>query len=179
MAKVNLYEYLFPQMEILFLALNAPDKSNKNKHWFSNNLSFWNVLLDSGLITERISNPLEGDVKVFGGQHINYKNWVYGVTDLNRTDVETNSQKVKVGSIDVERILNILDNSKVNKLCIVHSKVAEAFEKYGLISIKSGKSINGYGLVGNYKHTEIYEVPFHNASIPNKAEIYAFLVEKN
>lgn len=36
---VNLKEYIYPEMDILFLALNAPLVSNANAHWFSRNLS--------------------------------------------------------------------------------------------------------------------------------------------
>ena len=51
---VNLQEYIHPKMDILFVALNAPEISNSNAHWFSGTLNFWNILFDSGLIVERI-----------------------------------------------------------------------------------------------------------------------------
>lgn len=36
---VTLKEYVHPEMDILFLALNAPEVSNANAHWFSRNLN--------------------------------------------------------------------------------------------------------------------------------------------
>ena len=167
---VNLNEYLYKKMDILFLALNAPFNSNKNKHWFSNNLSFWNVLYKAGLIAERINDKFSADEIVFGGQSINYKNLIYGVTDLNRKDVQTDSNNVKVHSNDVKRILDILDENKVGILCIVHSKVFNMFRKVNLINLNTK-----YGHVGNYQKTKIFNVPFHNASIPNKHNYYGIL----
>jgi len=175
--KVNLVEYIYPKMDILFLALNAPDVSNSNEHWFSYNLSFWNLLFESELISQRIWNKLEGDVKVFGDNSINYKSWIYGVTDLNRDVVQTNSSGILTTNAHVKRILDIIDNSKIKKLCLMHSKVEKQFEKDGFITRGSG-SIEGYGKVGKYKDTIIYEVPFHNASISNKNIIYGLLKNK-
>lgn len=160
-------------MDIFFVALNAPHESNKNEHWFSRNLSFWNVLYNSGVITQPIFNKLEGDLKVFGDTSINYKKWSFGVTDLNRRDVETNSSNVKASRKDVDRILEIIDSNSVSKLCLLHSKVGRAFRKYG-----SEISFNGnrYGIIGTYNSTIVFEVPFHNASIPNKEQYYKTLI---
>ena len=83
-------------MDILFLALNAPVNSNNNKHWFSNNLSFWNVLFKSDLITQPVYDKMSADELVFGSQVINYKNAIFGVTDLNRRDVQTDSKDIRV-----------------------------------------------------------------------------------
>ena len=177
MDNVNLLESIYKEMDIFFVALNAPVKSNSNKHWFSGNLSFWNLLFRSGLITEPIINPLIGDVKVFKEHSINYKNWVYGITDLNREIVETNSSNVKTDKVQVARIISILDRCKVKKLCLLHSKVAEEFEAQGYITRNYRTGKNTYGKVGNYKETEIFEVPFHNASIPNKEINYNQLID--
>lgn len=118
MEKVNLVEYIYPKMDILFVALNAPEKSNKNKHWFSGNLSFWNLLFKSGLITEQITKPACGDIKVFGSTGINFRHQFYGVTDLHNQLVQTNSSKVKTTDEQVKRILSILDKNEVNKVCL-------------------------------------------------------------
>lgn len=177
MDTVNLSECIYKEMDIFFVALNAPVKSNSNKHWFSGSLSFWNLLFRSGLIKEQILNPLIGDVKVFKEHSINYNNWVYGITDLNREIVETNSSNVITDKAQVDRIVSFLEKFKVKKLCLVHSKVAEEFEAQGYITrnYKAGK--NAYGKVGDYKGTEIYEVPFHNASIRNKELFYNQLID--
>jgi len=169
--KVNLKEYLYPEMDILFVALNAPDVSNKNEHWFSYNLSFWNVLYKSGLITEPIFDKIKGDEKVFGSNAINFQNQIFGVTDLNRGIVQTDSSNIKTTTAQVKRILKIIDKHKVHKLCLMHSKVAIQFEKEWLI-------VRGeYGKVGKYKDVPIYEVPFHNASKKDKHKYYNLLIK--
>jgi hypothetical protein len=177
METVNLSECIYKEMDIFFVALNAPVKSNSNKHWFSGTLSFWNLLFRSGLITEQISNPLMGDVKIFKEHSINYKNWVYGITDLNREIVETNSSNVRTDKAQVARIISILEKNKVKKLCLLHSKVVEEFEAQGYITRNYTAGANTYGKVGSYKETEIFEVPFHNASIPNKEMYYNQLID--
>jgi hypothetical protein len=174
--KVNLQKYIHPKMDILFVALNAPDVSNTNRHWFSRNLSFWNLLFKAGIITQRIVDPLEGDEIVFDSTKINSGGIVIGVTDLNRDDVETKSNFVQTSKQQVERILEIIADTKVKKICIMHSKVAKEFAFNGIIkrNFKDGK--NCYGKVGNYIETEIFEVPFHNASLPEKEKYYKLLL---
>jgi hypothetical protein len=173
---VNLSEYIHQKMDLLFVALNAPDNSNKNGHWFTNNLSFWNILYRTGIITKPITNMLEGDVKVFGDNTINYNNWNIGVTDLNRKDVETDSTKVEVNQDDVYRIIEIIKNNQVARVCLMHSNVGQAFREYTNINFNS----NRYGLIGKLNETEIFEVPFHNATVANKDSYYALLLgEKN
>ncbi|WP_313375333.1 hypothetical protein [Chishuiella sp.] len=171
---VNLKEYLYPEMDILFLALNAPKVSNENAHWFSRNLSFWNLLYDAGLITSKIDEAKKGDETVFGGTSINLHNLVIGVTDLNNEVVETDSNKVTVEKKHLKRIIKILETNKVKKVCMIHSKVGDAFRKSNFIE---NLNKNRYGKIGNIGKTEIYEVPFHNASIPNKEQYYKLLID--
>lgn len=160
--KVQLNEYLHPEMDILFVALNAPDKSNKNAHWFSGNLSFWNVLFNAGIITQPIKDVLEGDIKVFGSTEINFNNLQFGVVDLVQDIVQTDSSKIKTKDEHVQRILSIVDKHPTKKLCLMHSKVGKQFQKSGIIKRNIISRNNSYGLVGIYNETEIYEVPFHN-----------------
>lgn len=171
--KVNLSEYIHPKMDILFVALNAPVNSNRNAHWFTNNLSFWNLLYRSGIITQEITNKLEGDIKVFGSNKINHKNQIIGVTDLNRRIVETDSKNVEVRPSDVRRIMEILKKNKVSRLCLMHSNVGSAFREFAS-EIKFNK--NRYGKIGQWNNTEIFEVPFHNASIADKEKYYNMLI---
>lgn len=171
--KVNLIEYIHPKMDILFVALNAPENSNRNAHWFSNNLSFWNVLFRSGIITQQITNKLEGDEKVFGSNKINYKNWSIGVTDLNRRVVKTNSNNVEILLSDVSRIMQILKVNEVSRLCLMHSDVGVVFRNYAT-DVKFNQ--NRYGKIGQLNNIEIFEVPFHNASIANKDDYYRMLI---
>lgn len=168
--EVNLKEYIHKKMDILFLALNAPEISNSKAHWFSGTLSFWNVLYYAGLTTRMIFNPEKGDETVFGNNETNYNNWIYGVTDLNRDIVMTDSSRVETNKFQINRILRILEENEVSRLCIMHSKVAQEFESTVLINRSSG-----YGVVGKYNNTIIYEVPFHNASVPDKHKYYALL----
>ena len=164
-------------MDLLFVALNAPEVSNANAHWFSYNLSFWNLLYRASVITQSLSDPKEGDVTVFGGNEINYKNWTIGVTDLNREVVATKSTKVTTDSTQVKRILSIIESNAVKRICLMHSMVAEEFEKNGIIVRNNKLGANEFGIVGNYKSTVIFEVPFHSGnSIPNKEIYYSKLI---
>jgi hypothetical protein len=174
---VQLQEYIHPQMDILFVALNAPEVSNSNKHWFSYNLSFWKLLFRAGIITQHITDCRIGDKKVFGSNAINFKNWVIGVTDLNREIVATNSRDVSTNKSQVERILAILKNNPTKKLCIMHAKVAEEFEKQGYIMRNYKVGENTFGKVGAYRGTIIYEVPFHSGNnYSNKERFYKLLI---
>lgn len=175
--KVNLKEFLHLKMDLLFVALNAPENSNRNAHWFSNNLSFWNLLHRTGIITHPISDKLEGDVKIFGDNTINYNNWNIGVTDLNRRDVETDSANVDVRPSDVTRILDIINTNKVAKVCLMHNKVGNAFKDYASDIIKF--NTNRYGKIGQLNQTEIFEVPFHNATVKNKDLYYSLLINNS
>lgn len=175
--KVNLIEYVHPKMDLLFVALNAPEVSNANSHWFSYNLSFWNLLFRAGVITQTISDPKQGDVTVFGGSEFNHKSWNIGVTDLNRDIVATISSQVNTNTAQVERILSIIENNDVKILCLMHSMVAEEFERNGIIVRNNKHGVNEFGIVGKYKSTVIYEVPFHSGnSIPNKEIYYTKLI---
>lgn len=177
MSKVNLIEYVHPKMDLLFVALNAPEISNENAHWFSYNLSFWNLLYRAGVITQTISDPKEGDVKVFGDNVINNNNWIIGVTDLNREVVSTKSNQVRTDSSQVQRILSIIEKNTVKRICLMHSMVADEFESNGIIVRNNKKGANEFGIVGKYKSTVIYEVPFHSGnSIPNKEIYYSQIV---
>jgi hypothetical protein len=174
MKKVNLREYIHPKMDILFVALNAPEISNSNAHWFSRNLNFWDILFEAGLTTRRIEDPLRGDEIVFGNQNQNYNQKIFGVTDLVRDLVQTNSSGVKTHNNHVRRILSILDKNPTKKVCLMHSAVAVQFQKSGIIKRNYLFRENTYGLVGNYNSTEIYEVPFHNAMIKRNVKLKAY-----
>lgn len=176
-SKVNLIEYVHPKMDLLFVALNAPEVSNANAHWFSYNLSFWNLLSRAGVITQTISDPKEGDVTVFGGTKINHSNWIIGVTDLNRDVVATKSTQVTTDITQVKRILSIIEKNAVKRICLMHSMVADEFERSGIIVRNNKRGANEFGIVGKYKSTVIYEVPFHSGnSIPNKELYYSNLI---
>jgi len=160
---INLIEILHPKMEILFVALNLPEKSNSNGHFFSGSLSFWNLLFDSGLITNRVKSPLTGDDEVFRSNSINFKKAVFGITDLCHDIVETNSSRVKISSERVQRIVQLVGKHEVKNICLIHGKVGTAFK-----SLPSLDRSRKYGLIGKLDKTNIFEMPFHCASIPQK-----------
>jgi len=170
--QVNLKEIVHPKMDILFLALNPPVCSNSNGHYFSNNLSFWNLLYDAGLITQRVNSKITGDEEVFRSNSINFNKSVFGITDLCHDVIETNSNKVKVEAKRVERIVDMLRQFDVRTLCFLHAHVAKAFEHLPTIDRR-----NKYGIVGNIESTTVYEMPFHCASIPEKHLQYQKLIE--
>ncbi len=172
MKRVNLVEYIHPKMDILFLALNAPEVSNANAHWFTYNLSFWNLLFKAGIITQSIFDKLKGDELIFGGNELNYRNWNIGVTDLNRDIVETNSKAVPKNKAQVERILQILETTKTARLCLMHSDVAREFALHGVITRNFKDGENTFGIVGKYIKTTIYEVPFHSGNKYSERENY-------
>lgn len=126
------------------------------------------------MITQKIPLPTHGDIKVFGGNKINFQNKIYGVTDLNNEVVKTNSSKVTINESHLTRVKNILDSNKVKKLCLLNSDVGKSFRSSGYLENKTHQL---YGLIGFYKTTEVYEVPFHNASIPGKEKYYNTLIQ--
>lgn len=169
--KVNLIEILHPEMDILFVALNPPEKSNNNGHYFSGSWSYWNLLLKSGLIVHPVKSPLTGDDEVFRSNGINFKNQIYGVTDLCHDIVQTNSSKVTVNKLRVQRILSLLDTHKVKILCLLHSKVGKAFSR-----VQGIDRTKKYGSIGKINGSLIYEMPFHCASIQDKEKYYQKLI---
>lgn len=172
MNEIKLIEILHSKMDILFVALNPPETSNRNGHYFSRNLSFWNLLFDAGLITQRVKSPLTGDDEVFRNNAINYKKSVYGITDLCHDIIETNSSKVKVNSERVKRILSLLQRHEVKILCLMHEKVGKAFD-----FVPTLDRSNKYGLIGNIENVRIFEMPFHNASVLYKKVYYKQLID--
>ena len=167
MMKINLIEILHPIMDILFVALNPPETSNLNGHYFSRNLSFWNLLYNAGLITQPVKSKFTGDDEVFRENKINCNKAIFGITDLCHDLVETKSSKVKVEGFRVQRILAILQKHKIRNLCLIHSEVGKAFE-----IIPSLNRTQKYGLIGKINKTDVFEMPFHNASIIDKHLLY-------
>lgn len=131
------------------------------------------MLYQSGLINQLVSEPKRGDETVFGSNAINFEGKVFGVTDLNNEIVQTDSRGVNVENRHVQRILDILKNNKVEKLCLMHSTVGSAFRNSGHLE---NTTENRYGLIGYINQTEVFEVPFHNAPVANKEQFYKLLV---
>ena len=102
----------------------------------------------------------------------NYNKNKYGITDLCHDIVQTKSSLVYIDEHRVQRILSLLGNYEVKKLCFMHADVGKAFKNISGID-RSKK----YGLIGKINNTLIYEMPFHNASIANKEIEYQKLIK--
>jgi hypothetical protein len=157
--KSNLKNFIHPEMDVLFLALNPPLISNNNGHYFSRVKTFWDILCESGLIEHSNFHLNQADEKIFGGVSLNFKKKIFGITDLVHHKVETKSSNVKPSEEDFNRIINIINTKKINILVLMHSSVIKCFEKHEIIE-KSSE----YGFAGNYKITKIYKVPFPTGS---------------
>lgn len=147
--KINLdhKKFLRKGLDVLFVALNPPQQSNSNGHYFSGNSSgFFKLLYRSGLITYNVDKSC-ADEKIFASTEYNYKNAQYGVTDLVFDMLETNSGKVKVKQYHIDNLINKIQELNPRIVCIIHAKVRDEINKslsrpmidYG----KCGKLIDG------------------------------------
>jgi len=130
MAEARLNPYLHPDLDVLFIALNPPDQSNSNGHWFSGRQSrFFELLVRSGLITQRIDRAC-ADVTVFGTNKINCNGASFGVVDLVSV-VETNSGRVKVKKENVAKLVSQIRSRSPRFACVIHSKVMRSLNRHG------------------------------------------------
>ncbi len=130
MPEVKLKQFIRKNLDVLFVGLNPPYQSNKNEHYFSGKQSrFFQLLFLSGLISTNIDKS-QADEKVFGDNLYNYKKSNFGVTDLIQHIVETNSSKVKPTGEDVLSLCKMIIEYSPKYVCIIHSKVKDAFEKF-------------------------------------------------
>src|SRR5262252_1159061 len=105
LTEVKLKPFTRHGLDVLFVALNPPEQSNSNGHYFSGDRSaFFKLLQHSGLITKPVDKAF-ADEKVFGSTGINYLNASFGVIDLVEDVVETDSGEVPVTADDVNRLL--------------------------------------------------------------------------
>jgi len=119
---VKLKPFIGHNLEILFIALNPPKKSNDIGHYFSGFPNFWNQLFLSGLIEKEVDKK-NADELIFGSNNFNYKNWNYGVTDLVPDLVETSSQKVRPTNDHVNNLIDTICKHKPKNAIIMHSVV--------------------------------------------------------
>lgn len=146
MQEVKLKPFIRKNLDVLFVALNPPYQSNKNEHYFSGKQSrFFKLLFLSGLITTNIDKA-QADEKIFGDNLYNYNKSNFGVTDLIQHIVETNSSKVKATRADVFLLCKTIIEYSPKYVCIIHSKVKEAFERFHNEHIIGNLS---YGNCGN------------------------------
>jgi hypothetical protein len=154
MDDINLDPILNKDMAIFFVALNPPPVSNSIGHFFSQRRDFWDLLYESGVITERIDDLMTADEIVFRDTRINYKNLAYGISDLVRI-IERDSRKVKPKLADFDRVLGYIREYTPRIVCLMHGKVRQAFLRQQIISERPR-----YGRVGEYNGSTLYCVPF-------------------
>lgn len=168
--------FLREDLDVLFIALNPPVQSNNKGHYFSGKQSlFFKQLYLSGLITENLDKNT-ADGLVFGGNKYNHKNKNFGVIDLKPRIEETNSNKVKVKSEDVELMIKRIKTYEPRNVCIIHSEVIKQFKKSTGIDLKYGYN----GKVLKNINTEFYCNYFPNGNnIPTKVKIEIYEILKN
>jgi hypothetical protein len=105
MAHANLVPYLRHNLDVLYVGLNPPEQSNDNHHYFSGNQSrFFHLLYLSGLIVRPVDKARADEI-VFGGNSINFRGAQYGVVDLVRYHVQTDSRRMRPTSKHVDALL--------------------------------------------------------------------------
>jgi G:T/U-mismatch repair DNA glycosylase len=121
--------FLRPNLDLLFVALNPPNQSNINGHYFSGKQSlFYKQLYQSGLITTEVDKMTADDL-VFGSNKVTYKGMQFGIVDLIPHTVETDSSKVNVTKEDVKALVKRIYENSPRVVCVIHSKVKREFEK--------------------------------------------------
>lgn len=130
MVEVKLRPFLRPNLDVAFVALNPPEESNENGHYFSGrNSRFFHLLHISGLITRNVTK-LMADGIVFGGTSINHKHAAFGVVDLIEDRVETSSSHVQAREKDVDLLIARIHQLKPRFACVIHSKVRDALKRH-------------------------------------------------
>jgi len=128
--EARLKRYVRKDLDVLFVALNPPEQSNSNKHYFSGKQSrFFKLLGVSGIITHEIPKAC-ADEKVFGTTEINYRGASFGVVDLVDV-VETRSGKVRVAAADVVSLVSQIRSLAPRFACVIHSRVLKALNTDG------------------------------------------------
>ena len=166
MRESQLKPFVKEGLDILFVGLNPANRSDDHKHYFSVNQAFWNQLFGAGLITENV-NKLSADDEIFGKNEKNYKGWSYGITDLVRNVVDSNSKNVKPSEDDCKYLKEKIKKNSPKVVVFLHSKVKRFFLAY--MGVKFEK--NKYGKIGRIVEdcsTMFYVVPFPSDSHHDK-----------
>lgn len=134
MADVTLHPFLREGLDVLFVALNAPAQSNANAHWFSGQKSrMYELMYRGGLLTRQVQKS-NGDEVIFGSTSANYKGAQFGMVDLVEDVVETNSSNVVAGQNHVDSLVRRIRTLRPRFVCVMHSGVREALNKYAGLS---------------------------------------------
>lgn len=144
MANVNLRPFLRRRLDLMVLALNAPEQSNENQHWFSgDNSRLYELMFQSGLITKRVPKST-GDEIVFGSTVVNHKGCEFGVADLVDDLVQTQSGAVRATCDHVSRAVKQIRVFQPRFVCVIHSKVRDALNRHAGFSRRLD-----YGMCGS------------------------------
>lgn len=135
MKVVNLCPFLRPHLDVLFVSLNPSEQSNSNGHYFSGRQSrFFDLLYKSGLLTEMVPKATADEI-VFGSTDVNYGSKAFGVVDLVRDVVQTNSGKVPTTAQHVDALSKDILKYDPRFVCVIHYKPRRALNKYaGLVN---------------------------------------------
>jgi G:T/U-mismatch repair DNA glycosylase len=125
----RLKPFLHEDLDVLFVALNPPRRSNTNGHWFSGeNSRFFKLLFESGLFTVNLPKA-KADVVIFGMNVYNFEHSDYGVVDLVPDQVETESNFVRARASHFDALIGTIRQCTPKIVCIIHSDVKDAFNK--------------------------------------------------
>lgn len=173
MATANLRPFLRPHLDVLFVALNPPEQSNANGHYFSGTGSrFFQLLHGSGLITKAIPKA-NADEIVFGSTAVNHSGKEFGVVDLVTNVVQTDSRKVRPTQQHVGALLEHIRELDPRYVCIIHSKVRDALVKHGRLAGRLTYGICGALLPATAASFVMNYFPNGNA-IPDEAKLRIF-----
>jgi len=144
----HLRPFLRTELDILFVALNAPVQSHDNRHWFSGDQSrFFCLLGRSGLTIDEVPRQTADEI-VFGSVERNYKRASFGVVDLVPDLVETKSSEVRPTLDHAKTLLNVIRGHTPRFVCVIHAKVRYALNKSGLLVKTMVHGANGPLLKG-------------------------------
>lgn len=167
---MRLRPYLRPQLDVLFVALNPPRRSNDIGHYFSSRYSrFFNLLYQSGLIQEVLPVSTADEI-VFGSTRVNYKQCAFGIVDLVDV-VETESRKVSVNRQHVDSLVEKIQQFKPRFVCVIHAKVSKALNRRFMGRLEYG--ICG-ALLPNSKSSFVLNYFPNGNNISDKTKIQIF-----
>lgn len=184
MNKSTLIPFLREDLDILFVGLNPARGSSNNGHYFSVNQAFWNQLYLSGLIVQQV-NKSNADEIVFGTNSVNYKNKLFGITDLEINIAESNSSIVPISTSNYENLMTVLIKNKPKIVILLHGKVLAGLLSYLGYKIPRSNS----GLLGRLiegQNTMFYNIAFPHGNtikseekIKNYKEVLKYLANEN
>lgn len=149
MSSVNLKPFLRPNLDVLFVALNPPEQSNANGHYFSGKGSrFFHLLYLSGLLISDVPKNAADDM-VFGSTAVTVGGLEFGVVDLMEEVVETSSARVRPERLHVDGLVSRVRTFDPRYVCVIHSKVRDALNASGCLVAPLSMGVCGALLPGS------------------------------